>query len=56
MSMTVSAGGSPDIVQLLMMRKAMSAEQTHNEQLLAALPQPSPVSPAPPPAAGTFYL
>lgn len=58
MSMSVSSGGSSDIVQLLMMRKALSAEQTHKQQLIASLPQqptvPAPAAPASP--AGTFYL
>ena len=48
MSVSVSGSGSPDIVQLLMMRKAMSAEQTKNAQLLEGI-QAAP--PAPPPAA-----
>lgn len=58
MSMSVSGGASPDIVQLLMLRKALSAEQTNKQQLLDALPQQPVTSaaPAPAPAPGTFYL
>lgn len=58
MSMSVSSKGSPDIVQMLMMRKALSAEKTQTEQLLAALPQQSarPAPPAPVAQPGTFYL
>jgi hypothetical protein len=58
MSMSVSGASSPDIVQLLMMRKALSAEQTHNAQLLASLPQQPAASapPVPAPPGGTFYL
>lgn len=58
MSMSVTSAGSPDIVQVLMMRKALAAEKTQNEQLLASLPQQSPASAAHAPAgsAGTFYL
>lgn len=54
----VSGAASADIVQLLMMRKALGAEKTHNEQLLASLPQTTsdPVRPPSPPPAGTFYL
>lgn len=57
MSMSVSSAGSPDIVQMLMMRKALSAEKTQNEQLLASLPQQS-AKPAPAPTgpSGTYYL
>lgn len=58
MSMSVTGGSSPDIVQLLMMRKALSAEQTQNAQLLESLPpQPAPSSPPVPASpSGTFYL
>jgi hypothetical protein len=58
MSMSVSGASSPDIVQLLMMRKALSAEQTHNAQLLASLPQqPATAAPGMPASStGTFYL
>ena len=58
MSMSVSGVSSPDVVQLLMMRKALAAEQTHNAQLLASLPQQStaPAPPMPVPQSGTFYL
>ena len=54
-SVSGSAGASPDIVQLLMMRKAMSAEQTKNAQLLKGIEAatPAPARATPP---GTFYL
>ena len=53
MSVSVSGGGSPDIVQLLMMRKAMSAEQTKNAQLLEGLKTAPATPPAAPAAAAT---
>ncbi len=56
MSVSVGASGGPDIVQLLMMRKAMSAEQTKNAQLLKGLETPPPAAPAAPPAQRTFWL
>ncbi len=54
--MSVRGSGSPDIVQLLMMRKAMSAEQTTNAQLLKGLETPPPAAPAAPPGQRTFWL
>lgn len=55
MSLSVgsSGSGSPDIVNLLMMKKAMSAEQTKNAQLLEGMKQATP-----PPASAqrTWYL
>lgn len=60
MSVSVSGGGTPDVVHLLMMRKAMSAEQTQSAQLLEGLLQQpaAPTSPAPVSSTpkGTFYL
>ena len=56
MSVSVGGSGSPDIVQLLMMRKAMSAEQTKNAQLLKGLDTPPPVAPAAPAAQRTWWL
>lgn len=52
----VSGAASADMVQLLMMRKALGAEKTHNEQLLASLPATDSVRSAPAAPAGTFYL
>ena len=56
MSVSVSGSGSPDVVQLLMMRKAMSAEQTKNAQLLEGLKTPPAAPPAAPTAQRTFWL
>jgi hypothetical protein len=53
---SVSGSGSPDIVQVLMMRKAMSAEQTKNAQLLKGLETPPAAAPALASAQRTFYL
>ncbi len=54
--MSVGGSGSPDIVQLLMVRKAMSAEQTKNAQLLKGLDTPPPAAPPTPPGQRTFWL
>ena len=57
MSVSVSGGGSPDIVQLLTMRKAMSVEKTKSAELLRSLDTPPPAAaPAPATAQRTFYL
>jgi hypothetical protein len=56
MSVSVSSGsGTPDAVNLLMMKKAMSAEQTKTAALLEGVAQ-SPPAPPPPQAQRTWYL
>ena len=60
MSLSVSGAGSgsSDIVQLLMMRKAMSAEQSKTAQLLEGMKTPpaAPAAPAAPAGQRTFWL
>ena len=58
MSVSASSASSPDLVQLLMLEKQMTAQAAQSAQLLEGLsPQPAaptPVRPTPQP--GTYYL
>lgn len=57
MSVSVSGGSSPDILNLMMMKKAMEANKTQTSQLLDGMEK---AAPPPPPAAApaqrTWYL
>ena len=56
MSVSVGGSGGPDVVQLAMMRKAMSAEQTKSAELLKSMETPPPAPPAAPQAQRTWWL
>jgi hypothetical protein len=56
MSVSVSAGsGTPDIVNLLMMKKAMSANQTQTAQLLEGMTKATPPAQGAAHAGRTWY-
>lgn len=57
MSVSVSGGSSPDLLNLMMMKKAMEANKTQTSQLLEGVQQATPApAPAAAPAQRTWYL